>query len=327
MTKLRQNLPKPNWLKVKLQTGSDFQQVRHMIADLSLHTICQEAHCPNIYECWSNRTATFMILGDICTRRCGFCAVTKGTPVAVDPYEPMHVAQAVRKLNLQHAVITSVNRDELADGGAFHFAATIEAVRALNPECRIEVLIPDFCGNQTALKTVLHARPDVLNHNTETVQRLYHRVRPNGRYQWTMDLMAFAAQWCKQEKPHMLTKSGVMLGLGESDKEIIEMMQDLRRADCDILTLGQYLQPATNRLPVEKYYTPDEFVHFRHLALEMGFRYVESGPLVRSSYHAHAHKPQDTDLLSRPTVAVASAGNRQLPVLNAMLPESVRICS
>ncbi|MBI3653765.1 MAG: lipoyl synthase [Acidobacteria bacterium] len=325
MNKLRQNLPKPSWLKVKLQIGSDFEQVRQMVADLRLHTICQEAHCPNIYECWSNRTATFMILGDVCTRRCGFCAVTKGTPVAVDPDEPKHLAEAVRKLNLQHAVITSVNRDELADGGAFHFAATIEAVRALNPECRIEVLIPDFCGNQAALKTVLQARPDILNHNTETVRRLYPRVRPNGRYQWTMDLMAFAAQRREQEKTGMLTKSGVMLGLGESDEEIIEMMEDLRHVSCDILTLGQYLQPAPNRLPVEKYYTPDEFARFRRLGLEMGFRYVESGPFVRSSYHAHAHRPQNPDALSRPTTAVAPVGARQLRVLNSTVPERVPV--
>lgn len=312
----KQSTPKPRWLKVKLQMGGEFQEVQRMISDLSLHTICQEAHCPNIYECWSNRTATFMILGDVCTRRCGFCAVTKGVPIAIDPNEPRHVAEAVRKLNLQHTVITSVNRDELADGGAFHFAATIHTVRALNPQCRIEVLIPDFCGSEAALNTVLDARPDVLNHNTETVSRLYRRVRPNARYHWTMDLLASAARRRDQEKRGMLTKSGVMLGLGESDEEIMEMMQDLRSVDCDILTLGQYLQPAPNRLRVEKFYTPDEFANFKRIGLEMGFRYVESGSFVRSSYHAHKHKPQDARAPDVPNPVASPARSRELRVLN-----------
>ena len=316
MNNRKQRTPKPNWLRVKLRMGNDFQRVRRLIDDLSLHTICQEALCPNIYECWSNRTATFLILGDICTRRCGFCAVRKGSPVAVDPKEPMRVAEAVQKLNLQHAVITSVNRDELPDGGAFHFAATIRAVRDLNAECRIEVLIPDFCGSREALDTVLDAQPDVLNHNTETVSRLYRRVRPNARYQWTLDLMARAAHRRDQEKRGMLTKSGIMLGLGERDEEVIETLDDLRRTDCDILTLGQYLQPAPNRLRVEKFYTPDEFARYKRIGLEMGFRYIESGPLVRSSYHAHEHRPDGVGACDQSYAAPPPSQNRELRVLN-----------
>jgi len=312
----KQRVPKPSWLKVKLRMGDDFQDVRQMINDLSLHTVCQEARCPNIYECWSNRTATFMILGDVCTRRCGFCAVSKGTPIAVDPAEPRHVAEAVRKLGLQHAVITSVNRDEMPDGGAFHFVATIHAVRALNPDCKIEVLIPDFQGDEAALDAVLDAQPDVLNHNTETVPRLYHRVRPQARYQWTMNLLARAARRRDAEGRGLLTKSGIMLGLGESSEEILETMRDLRRVDCDILTVGQYLQPAPHRLRVEKFYTPEEFAEFKRRGLEMGFRYVESGPLVRSSYHAHEHKPEQARATNTPPMTEALPRRRELRVLN-----------
>lgn len=307
---------KPSWLKVKVRMGDGFQLVRRMMDELSLNTICQESACPNIYECWSNRTATFLILGDVCTRRCGFCAVRKGQPVGVDPGEPRRVAEAVSKLNLQHAVITSVNRDELPDGGASQFAATIRAVRELNPDCRVEVLIPDFCGDEEALDQVLDARPDVLNHNTETVARLYRRVRPNARYQWTMDLMLRVARRRDQERRGMLSKSGIMLGLGEADAEIIETMLDLRRAGCDILTLGQYLQPAPNRLRVEKFYTPEEFARFKSVGLEMGFRYVESGALVRSSYHAHKHKPDDRQRPAGSHTATAPARTLELPVLN-----------
>jgi lipoic acid synthetase len=295
--------------------GDDFMQVRRLVEDLSLHTVCQEARCPNIYECWSNRTATFMIAGDICTRRCGFCAVSKGEPKPLDPAEPRHVAEAVRRLDLQHAVITAVNRDEMADGGAAHFAATIHAVRALNPACRIEVLIPDFQGDEPALNTVLDAHPDVLNHNTETVPRLYRRVRPQARYEWTMELLARAARRRDEEGRGMLTKSGVMLGLGERDEEIIQTMRDLRRVDCDVLTLGQYLQPAPHRLKVEKFYTPEEFAAFKRVGLELGFRYVESGPLVRSSYHAHEHRPQDMPSPVSPQ-AQPMAPRRELRVLN-----------
>ncbi|MCI0665267.1 MAG: lipoyl synthase [Acidobacteria bacterium] len=293
MTTLKPRQPKPEWLKIKLNMGEDFLAVRRLIDNLSLHTVCQEARCPNIYECWSNRTATFMIAGDVCTRRCGFCAVSKGAPKPIDSDEPLHVAQAVKKLNLQHAVITAVNRDDAADGGAAHFAATIHAVRELNPQCKIEVLIPDFEGNDEALDIVLDALPDVLNHNTETVPRLYHRVRPHAKYhEWTIRLLGRAAERRDREARGMLTKSGIMVGLGETSAEIIQTMEDLRKVDCDVLTVGQYLQPAERRLPVEKFYRPDEFAEFKRIGLELGFRYVESGPLVRSSYHAHEHKPQ-----------------------------------
>lgn len=286
---------KPEWLKVKLTMGDEFMSVRRMINGLNLHTVCEEARCPNIYECWSNRTATFMIAGDVCTRRCGFCAVSKGEPKPLDPQEPRHVAEAVHQLNLRHAVITAVNRDDREDGGAAHFAETIRALRALNPDCRVEVLIPDFEGNHQALETVLDAQPDVLNHNTETVPRLYHRVRPYARYrEWTLELLARAAKRRDRDGLGMLTKSGLMVGLGETADEVIETMRDLRAVDCDILTLGQYLQPAEKRLPVERFYAPEEFSDFKRIGMEMGFRYVESGPLVRSSYHAHEHKPAES---------------------------------
>ncbi len=272
----------------------EFLSVRRLVNDLSLHTVCQEARCPNIYECWSHGTATFMIAGDVCTRKCGFCAVKKGDPIPLDHEEPRHVAEAVQKLGVRHAVITSVNRDDREDGGASHFAATIHAVRSLNPECRIEVLTPDFEGNEKALDIVLDAQPDVLNHNTETVQRLYRRVRPYARYrEWTLRLLERAAERRDLERRGMLTKSGVMVGLGEEWDELVETMHDLRSVDCDVLTLGQYLQPSEKRLPVERFYTPEEFAALKIIGLEMGFRYVESGPLVRSSYHAHEHRPEN----------------------------------
>ncbi|MBO0859991.1 MAG: lipoyl synthase [Chloracidobacterium sp.] len=324
MRSLKDKLAKPEWLKIRLNMGDDFLAVRRMMNDLSLHTVCQEARCPNIYECWSNRTATFMIAGDVCTRRCGFCAVSKGEPKPLDPGEPAHVAEAVRNLNLRHAVITGVNRDDESDGGAAHWAATIRAVRALNPDCKVEVLIPDFEGSDDALNVVLDARPDVLNHNTETVPRLYHRVRPYARYrEWTMKLLARAAAARDREQRGMLTKSGIMVGLGETTEEIVETMRDLREVDCDILTVGQYLQPAERRLPVEKFYTPAEFVEFKRAGLEMGFRYVESGPLVRSSYHAHEHKPENTRKISENSLAeivMETDNRRELPVLNQPLP-------
>ncbi|MEW6733275.1 MAG: lipoyl synthase [Acidobacteriota bacterium] len=282
--------PKPPWLKIRINAGTDFQAVRNMVEDLSLHTVCQEAHCPNIFECFSHRTATFMIMGDICTRHCGFCAVGKGAPRPLDPEEPRHVGEAVHKLGLRHAVITSVNRDELPDGGAHHFVATIDWVRRLNLECKIEVLIPDFCGNWDALNAVLTARPDVLNHNTETVPRLYKRVRPDASYGQSMELLQRAAGYRSQSYP-LLTKSGIMCGLGESVEELLSAMRDLRAADCDILTLGQYLRPSMYHLPVERYYAPAEFDELKQAGLAMGFRYVEAGPLVRSSYHAHQHQP------------------------------------
>ena len=279
---------RPEWLRVRLATPAAYHRVRSLVERLNLHTVCQEARCPNIYECWGEHgTATFMILGDICTRRCGFCAVSKGAPKPLDAEEPRHVAEAVQRLNLQHAVITAVNRDDREDGGAAHFAATIEAVRAANPACKVEVLIPDFEGNDRALDIVLDARPDVLNHNTETVPRLYHRVRPHAKYaEWTMRLLRRAGERRDLEDRGLLTKSGLMLGLGETTDEVLATMRDLRAVDCDILTLGQYLQPAEKRLPVERFYTPEEFAELKRAGLEMGFKYVESGPLVRSSYHA-----------------------------------------
>lgn len=317
MRSLKEKLPKPEWLKIKLNMGEDFLAVRRMMNDLNLNTVCQEARCPNIYECWSNRTATFMIAGDVCTRRCGFCAVSKGEPKPLDAGEPAHVAEAVKKLNLQHAVITGVNRDDKSDGGAEHWAETIRAVRAVNPNCKVEVLIPDFEGNDAALDVVLEAQPDVLNHNTETVPRLYRRVRPHAQYaEWTMKLLRRAAEYRDRVLPAMLTKSGIMVGLGETTEEIIETMRDLRAADCDILTIGQYLQPTERRLPVEKFYTPAEFAEFKRLGLEMGFRYVESGPLVRSSYHAHEHKPENAHKLSEALFTEPPTNPRELRVLN-----------
>ena len=315
MTTTKQIAPKPKWLKIRLNTGGEYQQIKHLINDLSLHTVCQEARCPNIYECWSSGTATFMIAGEVCTRRCGFCAVSKGAPVVLDPEEPWHVAQAVQKMNVKHAVITAVNRDDMEDGGAIHFASTIQAVRAMNPNTKVEVLIPDFQGNEAALIAVLDAQPDVLNHNTETVPRLYRRVRPQAKYrEWTLTLLERAAKRRDAEARGMLTKSGVMLGLGETDEEIIATMRDLRSVDCDILTLGQYLQPAPQRLKVEKYYPPEEFAKFKVIGLEMGFRYVESGPLVRSSYHAHEHTAGVQPVAANITPPAKS--KRELPVLN-----------
>jgi lipoic acid synthetase len=258
-----------------------------MINDLSLHTVCQEARCPNIFECWGEGTATFMILGDVCTRHCGFCAVTKGKPLPLDPDEPRHVGEAVQRLGVTHAVITSVNRDELPDGGSRHFAESIRWIRRLSPACRVEVLIPDFCGNSDALKTVLDARPDVLNHNTETVPRLYKRVRPDAKYLQSMEVLRRAAE--RRSEWPLLTKSGVMVGLGETTEELLQTFRDLRAADCQILTVGQYLAPTPKHIPIERYYTPDEFQYLKSEALGMGFKFVESGPLVRSSYHAGRH--------------------------------------
>jgi lipoic acid synthetase len=287
MAKPKLTGPRPEWLKVRIRSGDTFNQVEGMIANLGLHTVCQEARCPNIFECWSEGTATFMILGDICTRHCGFCAVGKGKPLPLDPDEPRHVGEAVRQLGLRHAVVTSVNRDELPDGGSAHFAETIHWIRRLNPSCRVEVLIPDFCGDEQALNTILAARPDVLNHNTETVPRLYKRVRPDARFEQSMELLR-RANVHKSESP-MLTKSGLMLGLGETIEELLETFQSIRETGCDILTVGQYLSPTPRHIPIERYYTPEEFADLRQQALGMGFRYVESGPLVRSSYHAGRH--------------------------------------
>ena len=296
--------PKPEWLKIRLGDPANQNHVLKLIEGLNLHTVCQEARCPNIFECWSDRTATFMLAGDICTRHCGFCAVGKGLPGALDLEEPRHVAEAVRHLNLAHTVITSVNRDDLADGGAGHWAETVRQVRALSPDCKIEVLIPDFNGDEAALNTVLDAQPDVLNHNTETIARLYHRVRPDAVYQQSLTLLERAARRRDAEKRGMFTKSGIMVGLGESFDEVVDLMKDLRSVSCDIMTIGQYLQPYERRLPVERYVTPEEFAEWRELGMQMGFHHVESSPLTRSSYHARQQtegagiEPDQTELLS-----------------------------
>lgn len=277
--------PRPPWLKVRIASNDNFADVLGMVNDLSLHTVCQEARCPNIFECWSERTATFMLMGDVCTRFCGFCSVGKGTPGPLDVDEPRHVAEAVRKLGCAHAVITSVNRDDLVDGGAAHFAATIRAVRALNPRTAVEVLIPDFRGDDAALDAVLAARPEVLSHNTETVPRLYRKVRPDADYEQTMRVLARAAAVRSQDYP-VVTKSGIMLGLGESRDEVVATLEDMRAAGCDFVTMGQYLSPTPRHLPIRRYVTPEEFDELGQVARDLGFRYVESGPLVRSSYHA-----------------------------------------
>jgi lipoic acid synthetase len=285
-TRTRPRVPKPEWLKIRLGDPTNQNHVLKLIEGLNLHTVCQEARCPNIFECWSDRTATFMLGGDICTRHCGFCAVGKGQPGALDPEEPRHVAEAVRHLGLAHTVITSVNRDDLPDGGAAHWAATIRQVRALNPDCKIEVLIPDFNGDERALLTVLDAEPDVLNHNMETIARLYRRVRPDADYRQSLVLLERAARRRDVEARGMLTKSGIMVGLGETFDEVVDLMRDLRAASCDIMTIGQYLQPYERRLPVERFVTPEEFARWREIGMELGFRHVESSPLTRSSYHA-----------------------------------------
>jgi lipoic acid synthetase len=287
MAKPKLTGPRPEWLKIRIRANETFQSVNQMISDLSLHTVCQEARCPNIFECWSEGTATFMILGDICTRHCGFCAVGKGKPTALDPDEPRHVGEAVRQLGVKHAVVTSVNRDELPEGGALHFAQTIHWIRRLNPATRVEVLIPDFCGSKQALNIVLQAYPDVLNHNTETVPRLYKRVRPDAKYLQSLELLRRAHK--QKTKQPLLTKSGLMVGLGETVEELLGTFGDIAATGCDILTVGQYLAPTPKHIPIERYYSPDEFAYLKSEALAMGFRYVEAGPLVRSSYHAGRH--------------------------------------
>ncbi|MCP9493486.1 MAG: lipoyl synthase [Pyrinomonadaceae bacterium MAG19_C2-C3] len=283
---LRAREPKPDWLRIRIGDPTNQNHVLKLIEGLNLHTVCQEARCPNIFECWSDKTATFMLAGDTCTRHCGFCAVGKGKPGALDTEEPRHVAEATRHLGLAHVVITSVNRDDLPDGGAAHWAETIREVRALNPHCKIEVLIPDFNGDEAALNVVLDAHPDVLNHNTETIARLYKRVRPDANYEQTMTLIRRTAARRESEKSGMLTKSGIMVGLGETFDEVVALMGDLRRAHCDIMTIGQYLQPYARRLPVERYVTPAEFAEWKRIGMSLGFRHVESSPLTRSSYHA-----------------------------------------
>ncbi|WP_435922347.1 lipoyl synthase [Paenibacillus sp. DYY-L-2] len=282
MTK-RVSEPKPDWIRIKLTTGENYQDIKNMMRSKTLHTVCEEARCPNIYECWANRTATFMILGETCTRACRFCAVNTGMPTELDLEEPKRVAEAAENMNLQHCVVTSVARDDLNDGGAQIFAETIKAIRARLPLCSVEVLIPDFLGNEQSLRTVMEAKPDILNHNIETVERLSDRVRAKAKYRRSLELL----QRAKAMKPEIPTKSSIMLGVGEEWHEILQAMDDLRAVDCDILTIGQYLQPSPQHLRVEKYYTPEQFAELKKEGLKRGFSHVESGPLVRSSYHAH----------------------------------------
>jgi lipoic acid synthetase len=273
---------KPPWLKVKAPGGQNYVRLKSLMRDLDLHTVCEEAHCPNVGECWEHGTATFMILGDVCTRNCAYCAVAHGRPVKFDPAEPSRVAQAAAKMNLQHVVLTSVDRDDLPDFGAWAFAETVREIKAAVPGCSVEVLVPDFQGRESSIATVLEANPDIYNHNTETVPRLYKKCRPGGRYERVMEI--FRAS--KRLAPNIPTKTGMILGMGETIEEVEAVMRDLRDVDIDILTLGQYLRPSADHIPIDRYVTPAEFAHLRDAGMAMGFRHVESGPLVRSSYHA-----------------------------------------
>jgi lipoyl synthase len=287
---------KPEWLKVKAPGSQTYHRLKGLMRELKLNTVCEEAHCPNIGECWNHGTATFMILGEICTRACGYCAVKHGRPDGPDSWEPTRVAGAVRAMGLRYVVITSVDRDDLSDGGAGHFASVIKAVRRQVPHCRIEVLIPDFKGDEGALFTVLDAGPDVLNHNIETVPRLYRRARPGGRYPRSLELLDRARRHGKG----IPTKSGLILGLGEEWDEVVATMADLREVGCGILTIGQYLSPSSSHLPIVRYYHPDEFQMLKSIGLNMGFGHVEAGPLVRSSYHAHEQADAYSDAHPEP---------------------------
>jgi lipoyl synthase len=274
--------PRPAWLRAPAPVGDNYRELKKLVTDLKLHTVCESAACPNIGECWNRKTATFMILGNVCTRRCGFCAVQKGAPLEVDYDEPRRVAEACVALGLKYAVITSVNRDDRKDGGAELFAMTIEAIRERIPDCRVEVLVPDFQGSRAAMEIVMNARPDVLNHNTETVPRLYRQVRLGARYERSLEMLEYA----KSLRPNIPAKSGLMLGLGETREEVISVMRDLHAHRVDILTLGQYLRPSAKHLPILRYVPVEEFAEYKRLGLDMGFSHVEAGPLVRSSYHA-----------------------------------------
>ncbi|KAA3642157.1 MAG: lipoyl synthase [Chloroflexi bacterium] len=273
---------RPDWIRVRAPVGDTYENLKDLMRSKSLHTVCEEAMCPNIGECWGDGTATFLMLGDVCTRSCGFCDIKRGMPNTMDWAEPMRVAQAVKDMTLKHAVITSVNRDDRADGGAPIFAMVIKYIRQLQPGCSIEVLIPDFKGSAEALRIVMDARPEILNHNVETVPRLFKKVQPQDKYEWAAATLSNA----KKMDPDVLTKSGIMLGLGETMDEVKDVMRDQREWGVDILTLGQYLQPSRKHLPIERYYTPEEFEELKTFGHEIGFRWVESGPLVRSSYHA-----------------------------------------
>jgi len=276
-------VPKPEWLKVRAPGSENYHRLKGIMRGLGLNTVCEEANCPNIGECWHHGTATFMILGSTCTRSCGYCNVTHGTPHAPDEQEPVKVASAIHALELSYVVVTSVDRDDLPDFGASHFARTIRETRARIPACRLEVLIPDFQGDESALRIVLDARPDVLNHNIETVPRLYRAARPGGRYTRALEVLSRS----REIAPDIATKSGLMVGLGEEWDEVVQTLQDLRTAGVNIVTIGQYLRPSVANLPMVRYYTPAEFAELKRIGIEMGFGHVESGPLVRSSYHAH----------------------------------------
>ena len=273
---------KPSWLKVKAPGGPNYMRLKHLMRELDLHSVCEEAHCPNVGECWEHGTATFMILGDVCTRNCAYCAVAHGRPPKYDIAEPHRVAQAIAQMGLQHAVITSVDRDDLPDFGAWVFAETIRQIHERIPGCSVEVLVPDFQGNEDSIRTVLEARPEIYNHNTETVPRLYKKARPGGRYARVMEIFRYA----KRTAPDIPTKTGMILGMGETIEEVVAVMHDLRDVDVDILTLGQYLRPSEAHITLDRYYTPEEFRRLYDIGMDMGFRHVESGPLVRSSYHA-----------------------------------------
>jgi len=275
------SIKRPEWIRARAPVGENYERLAGLMRELSLHTVCEEAHCPNVGDCWNRGTATFMILGDVCTRACGFCAVKTGLPArAPDPGEPARVADAVARMGLRHAVITSVNRDDQPDGGAWVFAACIREIRARVPGCAVEVLIPDFKGDWNALRTVIAARPDILNHNTETVPRLYRRVRPGARFERSLELLA------RSRRAGLRTKSGIMVGLGERLSEVAATFADLAGVGCELVTVGQYLRPSWNHLPLDRYYSPEEFAELRRFAVSLGYAHVESGPLVRSSYHA-----------------------------------------
>jgi lipoic acid synthetase len=286
--------PKPSWLKVRAPGSENYLRLKGIMRDLKLNTVCEDAHCPNIGECWHHGTATFMILGDVCTRACAYCAVAHGKPAELDLEEPARVADAVRAMGLRYAVVTSVDRDDLPDGGAAIFAGTIRAIKARVPDCRVEVLIPDFKGDEPALRTVLDARPDVLNHNTETVPRLYRMARSGGKYSRCLELLERATRLA----PGIPTKTGLMVGLGEEQDELVQVFRDLRDVGVAILTIGQYLRPSPDHAPMTRYYHPDEFAALKHIALGLGFVHVEAGPLVRSSYHAHEQADAATLALS-----------------------------
>jgi lipoic acid synthetase len=296
-THMELSAERPDWLKVRLTDQSQVENVHGMMRELRLTTVCEEAKCPNLFECWSDRTATFMLMGEVCTRHCGFCSIGKGKPGILDAAEPEHVAEAVERLGLAHAVVTSVDRDDLPDFGARHFAQTIEAIRRRNPQCAIEVLIPDFGGDAAALELVLDARPEVLNHNIETVPRLYRRARYGSDFERSREVLRQAAT--ARPERILRTKTGLMVGLGETEPELLETFERLREVDVDVLTVGQYLQPTPGQLPIERYYTPDEFASLREKALAMGFSHVESGPMVRSSYHAKRHVAEASVEVSR----------------------------